>query len=155
MEEQLLQHPTCLTPVFQRSKKHCWSRTFSDKYNPRAEVKSPLTPTKKSAFGRQNCWIFLLGGRRCARYKFRVDGRILWWAKAQFFGEVFLESTQKMVPKNLLGCYLKSLSNLGGSFEIKDLKCLFFFLKCHRIQEAKWFENLRFGKDNSRPSAFG
>ena len=33
------------------------------------------------------------------RYKFRVDGRILWWAKAQFFWGGFFGINPKNGPK--------------------------------------------------------
>lgn len=110
-------------------------------------LSSPLTPVpKKSAFWKTKVWFGFLGGRRCAKgTSSGWMGAFFGGRRHSFFGEVFLESTQKMVPRNLLGCYLKSLSNLEGSFE-KRSEMPFFFWNDISIQKAKCFENLRFGK---------
>ena len=105
MEEQLLKHPTCLTPDIFWQFYHLSRRP------------------KSQRLGRQKFGLFFGGRVFAPGTSFRVDGRILWWAKAPFFGEVFLESTQKMSQRIFLAVTWKAYQICGGALK-KDLKCL-------------------------------
>lgn len=103
---------------------------------------SPLTPTKKISVWKTKIVGFFCWGSQMRQVQ--VQGG---WAHSLvgegtvFLGGFFLNQP-KNCPKESAWLLLGSrLSNLGGSFEIKDLKC-HFFLKWHINSRAKWFENL-------------